>query len=265
MRVFITGSDGFIGKNLLKRIPLDWEIGIFDIRNNPTTRPSNLQYDIASSDWVIHLGAISSTTETNIQKLMDWNLAWSIELFEQCEKHNTNLQFASSASVYGQRDHTPFKEDDPVSPLNNYAVSKFLFEQYLNTRKTSITWHALRFFNVYGPYEEHKGNQASPYTQFKNQAITSGSIKVFEGSQDVYRDFIDVSEVNNIQLQMLNIRESGVWNVGTGKPKSFLQVAEEVSAVYNVPIVEIPFPEHLKLHYQYYTCADTTKLTATLG
>jgi ADP-L-glycero-D-manno-heptose 6-epimerase len=118
-----------------------------------------------------------------------------------------------------------------------------------------------RYFNVYGPEgEEHKGNQASPYHQFMKQA-ESGLIKVFEGSKDFKRDFIHVDDVFNIQMKFLDIKENGIWNVGSGKPKSFYEVAQ----LYNVPIVEISMPENLKNSYQSYTCADLTKLNRSLG
>jgi ADP-L-glycero-D-manno-heptose 6-epimerase len=188
---------------------------------------------------------------------------FTIQLIEECIEHSVNMQFASSASIYG--DTLGFREDGPVRPLNHYARSKFLIEQYIKTRNAPITIQAFRYFNVCGPNEDHKGSQASPYTQFRNQAIQTGKIKVFEGSEHCRRDFIPVSEIILLHKQFFNVKESGVWNFGTGYAKSFLDVAQEIAEKYDATIETIPFPEHLKEHYQYYTCADLTKLKATLS
>lgn len=188
---------------------------------------------------------------------MDQNLSWSIELFEKCISSNVNFQWASSASVYGKRtmENGPFKVTDKCYPENPYAYSKFLLEQYITTRRPNIVWQGFRYFNVYGPHENHKRSQASPYTQFENQALTNGTINVFEGSENFFRDFIHVDEVIKKQLNIMEKPISGLFNVGTGEPKSFMQVAEEVASRYNAKIKVIPFPESLKSHYQTYTCA----------
>jgi ADP-L-glycero-D-manno-heptose 6-epimerase len=114
---------------------------------------------------------------------------------------------------------------------------------------------------VYGDGEEHKGTQASPFTQFRLQAERVGEIRVFEDSENYHRDFVPVSTVIDIHKKFLNIPESGIWNIGTGSTKSFLDVAQG----FDVPIVKIPMPEKLKASYQAYTCADTAKVHATLA
>jgi len=123
-----------------------------------------------------------------------------------------------------------------------------------------ISVQGFRYFNVYGPHEDHKGSQASPYHQFTKQAQETGTIKIFKGSENFLRDFVPVETVVDVHKQFFNVKETGIWNVGTGKPKSFKSVAEEIAEKYNAEIVEIPFPEHLKDQYQEYTCADLTKL-----
>jgi ADP-L-glycero-D-manno-heptose 6-epimerase len=256
MKVLITGHKGFIGKNFIHTVSnLGWDYTAFDILDSPGTRPKELK--VSKYDWVIHLGAISSTTETDLSKLMDLNVSWTIELFEECVNHNTNMQWASSASVYGKRreEQGPFMVTDKCAPANLYAISKYLIEFYIANRNASITCQGFRYFNVYGPNEDHKGTQASPYHQFSKQAKQTGVIKVFEGSDRFKRDFISVSDLISIQLDSLIGKSSGIYNIGTGKPKSFLEVAEEVSKKYNAKIEIIPFPEHLKTHYQTYTCA----------
>ena len=263
MRVFITGHKGFIGKNFIKTLPSEWCLSMFDIQDNPDARPTNFALEDRNLDAVIHLGAISSTTETNIQKVMDQNLSWSIELADICRKNDILFQFASSASVYGNSDMV-MRESNTCRPLNIYAQSKYLFEQYLLTQDKDFIWQAFRYFNVYGRHEQHKGSQASPFTQFSKQAKETGVIKVFEGSEHYYRDFIHVDDVVDTHMKMLNKYQSGIFNVGSGKPRSFMDVAKDVAVAYNAEIETIPFPEHLKEHYQYYTCADTTKLDAIL-
>lgn len=255
MKILVTGHRGFIGQNLC----VDLVKSGHDVYTYEWGAPAP---NVRGMDWVIHLGAISSTTETNVRKILDQNIVFSIQLIEQCIEHNVNMQFASSASIYGDTLH--FMEDGPVNPLNHYARSKYLIEQYIKTRKAPILIQAFRYFNVYGPNEDHKGNQASPYTQFKNQAIRTGKIKIFEESDGCIRDFISVEEIIDLHKQFFNVKQSGVWNFGTGQTKSFLNVATEVATKYNAEIEEIPFPDHLKEHYQYFTCANLSKLKNTL-
>lgn len=261
MRVFITGVEGFIGQNFIQKLPDDWIVSSYDLKNNSSLRPRDLQ--IEGNNWVIHLGALSSTTETDVRKVMDLNLAWSIELLEECKKYNVNLQWSSSASVYG-RLKRPMKEEDPVNPLNLYAMSKYLFEEYIRCSELNIVCQGFRYFNVYGPHEDHKGTQASPYHQFARQARETGVIRVFEGSDSYLRDFIHVDQVIKAHLGMMHTFESGIFNVGTGKPRSFLDVARDVAMFYGAKIETIPFPDHLRAHYQYYTCADTSKLDSII-
>jgi ADP-L-glycero-D-manno-heptose 6-epimerase len=118
---------------------------------------------------------------------------------------------------------------------------------------------------VYGPHEEHKGNQASPYHKFTEQAKTTGNIKLFEGSDTFLRDFVPVEHVVDIHKKFLNIKESGIWNVGTGIARSFKDIATEIADKHKATITYIPMPANLKLQYQAYTKADITKLKATLN
>jgi ADP-L-glycero-D-manno-heptose 6-epimerase len=255
MKILITGSKGFIGKNFvneLNRQNIDYTE--YDLITRYLD-PKDLDFKNVTN--CIHLGAISSTTETDIKKVLDNNLTWSVSLFEECVERNINFQWSSSASVYGKRSRESgsFKTTDSCLPLNIYAHSKYLLEQYIITRDVPIIKQGFRYFNVYGPNEHHKGSQASPYHQFKKQAKETGIIKVFQGSENFLRDFVEVNQVIQTHLKFLSIRNSGIYNIGTGKTKSFLEVAEEVSKKYNAKIEIIPFPEQLKTHYQTYTCA----------
>jgi ADP-L-glycero-D-manno-heptose 6-epimerase len=148
--------------------------------------------------------------------------------------------------------------------MSPYAWSKLLFERYaLNMqREFKIRVQGFRYFNVYGPHEDHKGDQASPYHKFTKQAKETGVIKVFEGSEYFFRDFVPVEKVIDVHKKMWARTESGVWNIGTGDPKTFLQLAEKIAEEHNAKIEFIPMPEDIKRQYQKYTCADLTKLNA---
>jgi ADP-L-glycero-D-manno-heptose 6-epimerase len=258
MKLLITGAKGFIGKNLvIEATKRQFDFNTYDpLEPSGELKPSELNLDDITH--VIHLGAISSTTETDVKKIIDNNLTWSIELFERCVERGIHFQWSSSASVYGKRseEQGPFNVTDECKPANFYAMSKFLLEQYIIKRNADIKFQGFRYFNVYGPYEEHKGTQASPHTQFANQAKKTGVIKVFEKSENIYRDFIHVDRVINNHFDMLCSKtNAGIFNVGTGLPRTFMDVARDVAIAYSAEIQTIPFPKHLKDHYQYYTCA----------
>lgn len=256
MKILLTGYQGFIGKNYLDKVPNGWKVKLHEW-GQPFP-------DVEGLDWVVHMGAISSTTEKNLDKIMEQNVLFSMKLFESCIKHNVNFQFSSSASVYGKDSN--FIEDESVpQPQNLYAMSKYLFEEYMKKRNPqNIKCQAFRYFNVYGPHEDHKGSQASPVHQFSKQAKEDGVIKIFEGSEYFYRDFVHVDKVIDVHMRMMNSKESGIWNVGTGDIITFRNVAEVISEKYAVKIKEIPFPEHLKEHYQEYTRANLNKLEKSL-
>ena len=259
MKILITGSRGFIGShavNFWQKLKTH-EVYTYEWDERSLPRIEGL-------DWVFHFGAISATTERDVDKVMRQNYDFSVWLHEECVKHNVNLQWSSSASIYGLgRDFRESANPDPRSP---YSWSKYLFERYLEKHPSHIRTQGFRYFNVYGANEAHKGTQASPYHQFSIQAQSVGKIKVFEGSDQMMRDFVPVERVLDLQFQFVwqNIKDSGVWNIGTGEPKSFMEVAKIYASRYNVPIETIPMPENLKASYQYYTCADLTKLKDTL-
>jgi ADP-L-glycero-D-manno-heptose 6-epimerase len=149
-----------------------------------------------------------------------------------------------------------------VNPQSPYAWSKYLFDRYITY--TSDSWpikvQGFRYFNVYGPHEDHKGNQASPYHKFEKQAKDTGVIKLFEGSDKFLRDFVPVETVCKIHKHFLGVSETGIWNIGTGQPTSFEDVARMIAEKYNARIEYIPMPENLKHQYQEFTCADVGSL-----
>jgi ADP-L-glycero-D-manno-heptose 6-epimerase len=260
LKILITGSRGFIGSHAVSF----WQkLGAHDIYTyewDDRTLPK-----IEGLDWVFHFGAISSTTERDVAKVMRQNYDFSVWLYEECRKHDVNLQWSSSASVYGLG--TDFSESASVDPRSPYAWSKYLFEHYVERNPTHIRCQGFRYFNVHGANEQHKGSQASPYYQFALQAQSTGIIKVFEGSERFLRDFVPVDQVLGIQFQFINqdIEENGVWNIGTGQTRSFMDIAKEKADQYGALIERIPFPRHLEYSYQTYTRANLTKLQQTLG
>jgi ADP-L-glycero-D-manno-heptose 6-epimerase len=246
MNILVTGHRGFIGQNMVAHL---------DRQGHVVTgfEWGDVLPDIEQYDQVMHLGAISSTTERNVEKVITQNYKFSVDLLDLCNYHNVPFQYSSSASVYGLNQQ--FTETSPVDPRTPYAWSKYMFELYAAGKQAQ----GFRYFNVHGPCEDHKGNQASPYHQFTKQAKETGTINVFENSENFLRDFVPVSTVIDAHIRFMELPDvTGVWNVGTGEAKSFLDVANEVAEKYDARINYIPFPEHLKHSYQRYTCADMT-------
>jgi ADP-L-glycero-D-manno-heptose 6-epimerase len=252
MNILLTGHKGFIGSHMLVALETAGH-------NVSTYEWGEVLPSIMEQDWVIHIGAISSTTERDVDKVLKQNYDFTQQLYNACKTYGVNFQFASSASVYGLI--STFRESAPVDPRTPYAFSKYLVERYIRDHPMGATTQIFRYFNVYGPEgEEHKGDQASPYYKFTQQAKTKGTIKVFDNSGSYSRDFIHVSEVVATHLKFLDINASGLWNLGTGKTKSFLEVASEIAQKYPSTVEYISMPEELKQSYQKYTCADRTEL-----
>jgi ADP-L-glycero-D-manno-heptose 6-epimerase len=250
MKILITGHKGFIGSHLLNRLKDKHDVVTYEWgREFP---------DITMVEWVIHVGGISSTTEKDVDKIFRQNYDFSVKLYNLCKLSGKKFQFASSASVYGL--NTEFTEESPVDPRTPYSWSKYMFERYVKNNPSKHTTQIFRYFNVYGSNEEHKGSQASPFTQFKIQHEKLGYVKVFKDSENYKRDFVHVDQIVDYHEKFLDVQESGVWNLGTGTTISFLDVAK----LYTNDIREIEMPENLKCSYQKYTCADMTKTNLTL-
>lgn len=254
MKILVTGSAGFIGQNMVKSLCEDHQITTYDI----ATHDEHPQ--IEGHDWIIHLGAITSTTETDVDRVFAHNVDYSVWLLDQAIKHGVNFQWASSASVYGPKCRH-FHEQAPPDPRTPYAWSKYVLERHCKQHWDSkIRIQGFRYFNVHGAHEDHKGSQASPQHRFALQAKTEGKIKVFEGSEQFFRDFVPVEQVIDTHRQFFSVPVSGLWNVGTGIASSFMQVALK----HGVPVVTIPMPDNLLNHYQSCTCADMTHTRETL-
>ena len=256
MKILLTGHKGFIGSHMLNALS-DHEVTTFEWGDS---LPS-----IEGHDWVVHMGANSSTTERDIEKIMYQNVDFSVWLLKQCVKYGVDMQYSSSASVYGMRKEN-FKEDQPVDPRNPYAWTKYLFERHVSNLDPKalkgIRIQGFRYFNVYGSNEDHKEGQASPYHTFTKQYKETGKIKLFENSENYLRDFVPVEQVCKTHIDFFDVKESGVWNVGTGTPKSFLDVALSIAPVEAIEY--IPMPDKLRDSYQSYTCADMSKTLESL-
>ena len=258
MKILVTGHKGFIGSNIALYLQSqghdvegwEWEPGII---------PSTEDYD-----WCIHTGAISSTTYTDVNQILEQNFEFTVRLAQVCENFGTNLQYASSASVYGPTEH--FTENGPLLPQSPYAWSKYLFDRFLGQFQDEfeIIIQGFRYFNVYGQGEEHKEDQASPVSKFTHQAKENGYINLFEDSEKYRRDFVCVDDICKLHEKMFDIDQSGIFNVGTGRSVSFSTVAKTIANKYNAKINLIPMPENIKSQYQKYTCADLTNLNSVV-
>jgi ADP-L-glycero-D-manno-heptose 6-epimerase len=289
--IIVTGGAGFIGSNIVKTLNQRGRTDILVVDDlTDGTKFKNIAdceiadyldmhdflarikggHDFGKVEAIFHEGACSSTTEWNGKFIMDVNYDYSKALLHWCLEHGAAYLYASSASVYGGG--KVFKEERELEqPLNMYGYSKFLFDQYvrriLPTAKSQIA--GFRYFNVYGPREQHKGTMASVAFHHNNQIKEAGKVRLFEGCDgygngEQRRDFIYVGDVVAVNLWFMDHPgKSGIFNLGTGRSQSFNDVANAVIAYHQRGKVEyIPFPEHLKGRYQSFTEADMSKLRA---
>ena len=243
--IIVTGSDGFIGKKFLKRFEEEGkEVVKVEKRNSWHFRTFNEWRNV---ELIIHQGAISDTTCTNLKAINHFNVEFTEWLCEQAIRYQIPIKYASSASVYGN-------QQGIINPLNYYAISKVISDYWVQDHIDEFKLiQGFRYFNVYGDGEEHKEDQASPVSKFTKQVKDTGALKLFEGSDKFLRDFICVDDIEDIVLN--NDKPSGIYDLGTSNPTSFQEVGELVAEKYSGIIKYIPFPEHLKGKYQTYTCA----------
>jgi ADP-L-glycero-D-manno-heptose 6-epimerase len=245
----LTGHKGFIGSRLL---PLLGD----NVRSYGMEDCFNLLHGF--DDWkdvecVYHIGGISDASERNVNKLYQYNIRFSIELFEKCIEHGVPVKWVSSASVFGNTFTS--MTGRCINPLNQYAFSKAVVEQWVTDNLHRFdSFEGYRLYNVYGDGETHKGGQASPVTQFRNQAIRDGLIRIFDRSDLCLRDFICVEDV--IAVMTGNERFKGIRDLGTSRTMSFEKVALLIQKKYGGEIINIPFPNHLENKYQFNTRAQ---------
>jgi len=224
-------------------------------------------------DAIVHLGACSATTETDADYIMNNNLNYSIELATFAAEQGVKFVYASSAATYGDGSSGySDKSIDNLEPLNPYGLSKHLFDNWVVDNGLDSVFTGIKFFNVFGPNEYHKGNMSSMVYKSFVQVKETGSVKLFKSNDEQYkdgeqkRDFIYVKDCCDVMLNMLNNPEtSGIYNLGTGKARTWNDL---IYAVFNAmdlePEIEyINMPKELEEQYQNFTQADTEKLSAS--
>ncbi|MGZ8096698.1 MAG: ADP-glyceromanno-heptose 6-epimerase [Methylosarcina sp.] len=288
--IVVTGGAGFIGSNLVKALNERGEKDIVLVDHLVNGRKMHNLADLEIADYfdktefiqkldspsflnkvsaIFHQGACSATTEWDGRFVMENNYDYSKRLLHWSIIRNVPFIYASSASVYGSG-RKGFRVDRQCEhPINMYAYSKFQFDQYVRRLlpETSIPIVGFRYFNVYGPREQHKGAMSSTAYHFNLQVIGQKKARLFEGSDGMAdgeqkRDFVHVDDVVDVNLWFWEHPEHrGIYNVGTGKAETFNAVAQAVIAWHGDGEIEyIPFPEHLKGAYQSYTQADISAL-----
>ena len=313
-RIVVTGAAGFIGSNLIKGLNargINDIIAVDDLTQGDKFRnlvdlkiadylDASVFYDMFASgsfgqvEAVFHEGACSDTMETNGKYMMDNNYTLSCNLFHSCQKRGARLLYASSAATYGGS--ATFREEPLFErPLNVYGYSKLLFDQRMR-RECGNDFHrsvagktsqvvGFRYFNVYGPREQHKGRMASVAFHQFNQFRAEGKVKLFGayggyGAGSQMRDFVFIDDVVAVNLWFFDHPAlSGIFNLGTGRAQPFNDVASSlVNALRGIQgqtpltlqdivaqglIEYVPFPDALRGKYQCYTQADLTALRAT--
>ncbi|MBS1172214.1 MAG: ADP-L-glycero-D-manno-heptose-6-epimerase [Proteobacteria bacterium] len=300
----VTGAAGFIGANLVKGLNERGVTDIIAVDNLTKADKFRNLTDCEIADYfdkteflerleagdfdgvieaVLHQGACSDTMEHNGQYMMANNYRYSLSLLDYCLDQEIPYLYASSASVYGGG--TVFREERAFeSPLNVYGYSKFLFDQIVRRRlpDASSPVVGFRYFNVYGPREQHKGRMASVAFHFFNQYRAEGRVRLFEGAAgygngEQRRDFVFIDDVVKVNFHFLDQGSvSGIFNLGTGRAQPFNDVAVatvnacrkargedplSLAQMRDKGVIEyIPFPDALKGKYQSYTEADLNAL-----
>jgi ADP-L-glycero-D-manno-heptose 6-epimerase len=292
-KIVVTGAAGFIGRNLVAELNARGEDRLLLVDELGTSEKwrnlVGLQYeDIWDPDMlrravldntdpgeiraVIHLGACSATTETDADYLLDNNYRTSRDLCEWCLEHDIRFVYASSAATYGNGNlgYSDSDEKTPgYSPLNMYGYSKHMFDLWALRNGLLDQIAGLKYFNVYGPFEQHKGDMRSVVHKATEQILAEGKVKLFRSHRPDYkdgqqlRDFVFVKDAVDVTLWLAeNGAPSGLFNCGTGTARSWLDLTNAVfAALEREPVIEfIDMPETLQPKYQYYTCAEMEKL-----
>lgn len=293
--IIITGAAGFIGSCLINKLNNKgfkdlWLVDDFSngLKNKNILNKSFLNHldrkyfcdwalqNAKDIDFIFHIGARTDTTETNEKIFLDLNLNFSKLVWSFCVDFKIPMIYASSAATYGMGENG-FDDDESkiplLKPLNAYAHSKNNFDKFVLSRtKTPPYWAGLKFFNVYGPNEYHKGRMASVIFHAYKSIKETGRVKLFKSHNPEFedgkqlRDFIYVKDVVDILFFLMLLREKpGIYNVGTGKARSFVDL---VLAIFTYlgkePLIDwVDTPEDIRDKYQYFTQATTDKLKST--
>ena len=292
--IVVTGAAGFIGSCMISKLNQDgfnYIIAVDDFSNpekNKNLEGKNIQEKVDREDFfkwletnenyryiefIIHLGARTDTTEKDTIIFDKLNLNYSKEIWKACVNHQIPLVYASSAATYGLGEHGyDDREDiqDKLTPLNPYGVSKNDFDLWaLKQDKKPLFWAGLKFFNVYGPNEYHKERMASVILHAFRQIKATGSMKLFRSHNPNYtdggqtRDFVYVKDVVEVIMFLIHHRKnSGLYNLGTGKARTFLDLTKNTfKAIQKEETISfIDTPEDIRDTYQYFTEANMDKL-----
>ncbi|MFM2307024.1 MAG: hypothetical protein RLZZ367_1693 [Bacteroidota bacterium] len=298
--IVVTGAAGFIASNLVRKLNAEGHTNLIlvDYFDNPAKAANlaGLQYNSLVNrdnfiEWltensedvgfVYHLGARTDTTEFNFRVLDSLNLSYSKAVWEVCAVKQIPLVYASSAATYGMGEKT-FSDDHSLlrelKPLNPYGLSKHLFDLYVMEQVAAGVappfWCGLKFFNVYGPHEFHKGRMASVVWHAYNQIKQAGKVKLFGSHNPAYkdgeqlRDFIFVDDVTAVCYNFYKAQAnatpapSAIYNLGTGHARTFNDLVKAIFAALQLPVQidYIPTPADIRDKYQYFTEAKMDKL-----
>jgi ADP-L-glycero-D-manno-heptose 6-epimerase len=290
--IVITGAAGFIGSCMASRLNQEGYVDLILVdnfaREDKKSNWSNLNYsEVVDRDnffewiqgkenqvqFILHIGARTDTTEKRIDILDSLNVEYSKKMWNLCTSQGIPLIYASSAATYGLGEFGFTENSEQMSalkPLNLYGKSKQDFDVWaLKQEQQPFFWAGLKFFNVYGPNEYHKGRMASVVFHAVNQIKDSGELKLFKSHRPDFkdgeqkRDFIYVLDLVNVILFLMQERmHSGIYNLGSGTASTFNELAAAIFKSLEKPI-QISFidtPEDIRDKYQYYTCADMKKL-----
>lgn len=288
--IIVTGAAGFIGSNIIKGLNKRGITNILAVGDLTEGRKFKNLAVCQYADYmdymdfidhiklggefpeaieaVFHEGACSMTTEWDGRYMMKNNYEYTKDLFHYCYNLQIPFFYASSAAVYG--DSQAFDDQDwGQRPLNVYGYSKWKFDEYVKPYLANPTSQIVgfRYFNVYGPHEQHKGGMASVAFHLMNQLRDTGNVKLFEGSHgfadgEQRRDFVFIDDVVDVNLWFMDHpQKSGIFNLGTGQSRPFNDIAKTLLQLHGSGKLEyVPFPEKLKNAYQAYTQANINAL-----
>lgn len=291
--IVLTGGAGFIGSCFLESLNAagredvlvvdsfgngtKWKnlVGrkFIDIVGKEEFRDMMAVGDVEDVDVVIHMGACSSTTETDADYLYDNNYRYSIDVAEFALEQGARFIYASSAATYGSGDRGYEDGSTDLRPLNMYGYSKHLFDQWVRAEGHDATCAGLKFFNVFGPNEYHKGNMSSMVFKAVEQIKSTGHVKLFKSSDVSYgdglqmRDFIYVKDVCDVMMKLVERPDvNGIMNLGTGKARTWNDLMLAVFAAMDREpnIVYTDMPPDLAKQYQNYTQADMSTMQRLL-
>jgi ADP-L-glycero-D-manno-heptose 6-epimerase len=290
--VVVTGANGFIGSVMVwelnqAKIPVLAVVDLISLEERPEPLKNKKFSQFLSKDqlwdflnskealekisWIVHMGANSSTTETNADLLWENNTHYTQRIFEWCARNKKNLIYASSAATYGAGElgYDDTLDSEQLKPLNLYGESKVKFDRWaVRQAETPSHWYGLKFFNVYGPNEYHKGPMTSvPFKAF-HQIQKTGSLQLFKSYVPEYkngeqmRDFVYVKDVTGWMLELMEKKPvNGIYNMGFGKARTWNALGTAAFAALGKPvqIQYMDMPENLRGQYQYFTEANMSK------